>query len=162
MGMRKNTIGKMKRTAAFLSVIFLVLSSMIPAYAASVPRKDTKNYKVVFYAFDCYHMQDDNGRKYGYGYDMMQNISKYLHCTFSYVGYGKSAKECEEMLRNGEVDIYTAAKKTVEREKEFAFSRHPAITATTCMNVKRGNNSVVAGDYSTYNGLKIGLLAYLQ
>ncbi len=142
MGMRKNTIDKMKRTAAFLAVIFLVLSSLIPAYAASVPRKTTKNYKVAFYAFDCYHMQDDNGRKYGYGYDMMQNISKYLQCTFSYVGYDKSAKECEEMLRNGEVDIYTAAKKTAEREKEFAFSEHPAITATTCMNVKRGNSAL--------------------
>lgn len=159
MGMRKKTIDKMKRAAAFLAVIFLVLASLIPAYAASVPRKDTKNYKVAFYAFDCYHMQDENGSKYGYGYDMMQSISKYLQCTFSYVGYDKSAKECEEMLRNGDVDIYTAAKKTAEREKEFAFSKHPAITATTCMNVKRGNNSVIAGDYSTYNGLKVGLLA---
>lgn len=62
------------------------------------------------------------------------------------------------MLRDGELDIYTAAKRTKEREKQFAFSSHPAITATTCMNVKRGNNKVVAGDYKTYNGLRIGLL----
>ena len=94
----------------------------------------------------------------GYGYEMMQGISKYLQCTFSYVGYDKSASECEEMLRNGELDIYTAAKATPEREKEFAISTHPAITATTCMNVKVGNKKVVAGDYSTYEGLKIGLL----
>ena len=26
------------------------------------------------------------------------------------------------------------------------------------MNIKRGNSKVIAGDYSTYNGLKIGLL----
>lgn len=62
------------------------------------------------------------------------------------------------MLRNGEIDLYTAAKITPEREKAFVFSKHPAITSTTCMNVKRGNTSVTAGDYSTYNGLKIGLL----
>lgn len=89
---------------------------------------------------------------------MMQSLSNYLQCTFSYVGYEKSAQECVEMLRNGEVDIYTAAKRTPEREEEFAFSVHPAITATTCMNVKRGTDRVVAGDYSTYNGLRIGLL----
>lgn len=61
-------------------------------------------------------------KKYGYGYDMMQDLSEFLQCTFSYVGYEKSAKECEEMLRNGELDIYTAAKITPEREKEFVFS----------------------------------------
>ena len=53
------------------------------------------------------------------------------------------------MLRDGELDIYTAAKKTPEREKEFAFSTHPAITSSTCMNVKVGNDKIVAGDYST-------------
>ena len=103
-------------------------------------------------------MIDSDGKRYGYGYDMMQNISKYLQCTFSYVGYDKSAKENEEMLRTGEIDIYTAAKKTPEREKEFIFSEHPAITATTCMNVKVGNRKIVAGDYSTYEGIRIGLL----
>lgn len=147
-----------KRLAAFISAMMLMIIWCVPAYADSVPREDTSDYKVAFYAFDCYHMQDENGRKYGYGYDMMQKLMNYLPCTFSYVGYEKTAKECEEMLRNGELDIYTAAKITPERQEEFAFSKHPAITSTTRMNVKRGNDKVVAGDYSTYNGLKIGLL----
>ena len=147
-----------KRMVAFLSVVLLMIINCCPIYAASVPREDTPNYKVAFYAFDCYHMQDANGKKYGYGYDMMQQLSNYLPYTFSYVGYEKTAKECEQMLREGKLDIYTAAKVTPERKKEFTFSKHPAITSTTCMNVKRGNNKVVAGDYSTYNGLKIGLL----
>lgn len=147
-----------KRMVAFLSVVLLMIINCCPVYAASVPREDTPDYKVAFYAFDCYHMQDSDGKKYGYGYDMMQQLSNYLPCTFSYVGYEKSAKECEQMLRDGKLDIYTAAKITPERKKEFTFSKHPAITSTTCMNVKRGNNKVIAGDYSTYNGLKIGLL----
>ena len=129
------------------------------AYAGTnVPQEDTPEYKVAFYASNCYHIQDVNGKRSGYGYEMMQDLSKYMQCTFSYVGYDKTPQECEDMLRNGEVDIYTAAKKTPEREEEFAFSKYPAITATTCMNVKRGNDKVVAGDYTTYNGLKIGLL----
>lgn len=147
-----------KGIQAFILGIMMTLLFQCPVYAASVPREETPDYKVAFYAFDCYHMQDANGKKYGYGYDMMQQLSGYLPCTFSYIGYDKTAAECEDMLRNGEVDIYTAAKKTPEREKEFAFSKHPAITSTTCMNVKRGNESVVAGDYSTYEGLRIGLL----
>lgn len=149
-----------KKMVALWLIILLAISQVFPAYAGSENglRKDTPNYKVAFYAYDCYHMQDENGKRYGYGYDMMQDISKYLQCTFSYIGYEKSAKECEDMLRDGGVDIYTAARRTPEREAEFAFSTHPSITATTCMNVKVGNRKIVAGDYSTYEGIRIGLL----
>lgn len=148
---RKNTI------RVFLWVILFTIISPCFVQAATL-EKNTPNYKVSYYAFDCYNMIDKNGKHSGYGYEMMQGITKYLQCTFSYVGYDKSAEECVDMLRKGKLDIYTAAKKTPEREKEFAFSKHPAITSTTCMNVKAGNTKVVAGDYSTYNGLRIGLL----
>ena len=148
----------MKKLTALVLGMLLAVISCCPVYAAYVPQEETPDYKVSYYAFDCFNMQDENGQKYGYGYDMMQNLSNYMQCTFSYVGYEKSAKECEEMLRNGELDIYTAAKRTPEREQEFTFSKYPAITATTCMNVKRGNTKVIAGDYSTYNGLRVGLL----
>ena len=138
----------------------LLLAILSPCFvqAKATLETDTPNYKVAYYAFDCYNMIDKNGKRSGYGYEMMRGISKYLQSTFSYVGYDKSAEECVEMLRNGELDIYTAAKKTPEREKEFVFSRHPAITSTTCMNIKAGNTKVIAGDYSTYEGLTVGLL----
>ena len=148
-----------RRLSAFFWGFVLVVLCTCETFAASIPQADTPEYKVAFYAFDCYHMQDEDGKRSGYGYEMMQLISKYLQCTFSYEGYEKTAAECVEMLRNGELDIYTAAKKTPEREAEFAFSRHPTITAITCMNVKVGNTSVIPGDYSTYEGLRIGLLA---
>ncbi len=151
----------MKKKRAFLGLMgVILLSLLLPSFvqAKSVLEKKTPDYKVSYYAFDCYNMIDENGKRSGYGYEMMQGITKYMQCTFSYVGYDKSAEECVQMLREGKLDIYTAAKKTPEREKEFAFSKHPAITSTTCMNVKAGNTKVVAGDYSTYNGLKIGLL----
>ncbi len=148
---------KKRAVSLFMTVLMIIMCSC-PVYAYAVPKVDTPNYKVSFYAFDCFNMQDENGKRSGYGYEMMQGLSKYMQCTFSYVGYDKSASECEEMLRNGEIDIYTAAKLTPERQKEFIFTKHPAITAVTCMNVKAGNTSVVPGDYSTYNGLRVGLL----
>lgn len=132
----------------------------VDAYASEAPvlQTETPDYKVAFFESSCYHMQDENGKRSGYGYELMEGIAKYLQCTFSYVGYDKTAAESVEMLRNGEVDLYTAAKRTPEREAEFVFSSHPSITTTTCMNVKVGNTSVIAGDYSTYEGLRIGLL----
>lgn len=146
-----------KKLVIILCWILLVLNCC-PVYASDLPKKETPNYKVSYYYFDCFNMQDEYGQMYGYGYDMMQSLSNYMQCTFSYVGYDLSAQECVELLRKGEIDIYTAAKYTLERAEEFAFSKYPAITATTCMNVKRGNKSIIAGDYTTYNGITVGLL----
>lgn len=146
-----------KRIVTLVLGMMLVILCCMDVYAAAVPRKKTPDYKVAFYESDCYHMQDVNGKRYGYGYDMMQYISNYTQGTFSYVGYEKTAKECEEMLQNGEIDLYTAARRTPEREKDYVFSSHPAITAVTCMNIKRGNNKIIAGDYSTYEGIQVGL-----
>ena len=147
-----------KRVTAAIAAIIICILSVYPVEASEIKRQETPNYKVAFYPYDCYHMQDENGRKSGYGYEMMQGIAEYMQSTFSYIGYDNSASECVEMLRNGELDIYTAAKRTPEREAEFAFSEHPAITSSTCMNVKVGNTSIVAGDYSTYDGIRVGLL----
>ena len=147
-----------KRCTAFLMVFLLAVLLALPAGAESVPRTETPNYKVAFYASPNYHILDSSGKRSGYGFEMMQALGRYLQCTFTYEGYDKTPAECEEMLRRGEIDLYTAAKITPERQEEFVFSSHPAITSTTCMNIKVGNTRVTPGDYSTYNGLRIGLL----
>lgn len=82
-----------KKIMFTLAVVCAAVLFPMVAYAAAVPQADTPDYKVAFYAFDCYHMQDENGKRSGYGYEMMQGISKYLQCTFSYIGYDKTAAE---------------------------------------------------------------------
>lgn len=147
-----------RRLAALMLVLVLAVGFSTAAWAENVPRRETPVYKVAFYAANCYHIQDENGRRSGYGYEMMQGLSKYMQCTFDYVGYDKTPAESMEMLRSGEVDLYTAANATDACRAEFAVSQHPAIMVTTCMNIKVGNSKVVAGDYATYEGMRIGLL----
>ncbi len=89
---------------------------------------------------------------------MLENISHYFQGTFNYIGYDLSANECIQLLDEGKIDLYTAAKKTSERGEKYIFSKHPIITSTTCMTIKVGNTKIVSGDYSTYQGIKIGLL----
>ena len=91
-----------KRATGVIWGILLIISAVYPVSASEISKSETPNYKIAFYAFDCYHMQDENGKRTGYGYEMMQDVSKYLQCTFSYVGYDKTASQCEEMLRNGD------------------------------------------------------------
>lgn len=162
MMMRKNVINIQSKVMAFVLAAGMLFTAFEPqkVYAGEPQqlRTETPDYKVAFFESSCYHIQDENGKKSGYGYELMEGISKYMQCTFSYVGYEWTPVESVDMLRSGEVDLYTAAKRTPEREEEFIFSSHPSITTTTCMNVKVGNTSVIAGDYSTYEGLRIGLL----
>lgn len=146
-----------KKIVSMVGGIFFMMLFVCSAQGAELSQVDTPDYKVAFYASNNYHMEDSKGKKTGYGYEMMEEISNYMQCTFSYVGYDKTPQECVEMLRNGEIDIYTAAKITPERQKEFAISVHPAITATTCMNRKVGNTDIVAGDYDTYDGIRVGM-----
>ena len=148
-----------RMASVFLAICLVLAWPCAPAFASSIPQVETPNYRVAFYYSANFNMQDDAGMRSGYGYEAMQEIAKHMQCTFSYVGYDKTPDESIDMLRNGELDLYTAAKKTPEREAEFAFSSHPSITAVTTMNVKVGNTKVVAGDYSTYDGLRIGLLS---
>ena len=146
------------RAAAWLLALVLAVGFCSQVLAEGVPRRETPTYKVAFYASNCYHIQDENGARSGYGYEMMQGLSKYMQATFDYVGYDRTPAESIEDLRSGAVDLYTAAKVTDERRAEFAVSQHPAITASTCMNIKVTNTAIVAGNYATYEGMHIGLL----
>ena len=88
-----------RRLAALILVLVLAVGFSTAAWAEGVPRREAPVYKVAFYAANCYHVQDENGRRRGYGYEMMQGLSKYMQCTFDYVGYDKTPAESMEMLR---------------------------------------------------------------
>ena len=92
-------------------LLSLVLAAVLAAglctqaMAEGVPRTDTPVYRVSFYAANCFNLQDDAGQRSGYGYEMMQGLSRYMQCTFDYVGYDKTPEQCVDMLRKGELDL---------------------------------------------------------
>lgn len=149
----------MRKVICALLVVVSMAAALLPAAAADVPRVETPEYTVAFYAYPGYHIQDEYGQRSGYGYEMMQGLARHMQCTFRYVGYDKTPDACEQLLQSGQIDLYTAARLTPERQAQYAVSRHPAITASTCMNVKADNTSVIPGDYATYDGLRVGLLS---
>ena len=90
---------------------------------------------------------------------MMQDVSKYLQCTFSYVGYDKTAKECEEMLRSGDIDIYIAARKNGGKRNGICFFQASGDYSDHMHEREGGQHDVVAGDYSTYKWLRASVFA---
>ena len=71
-----------KRISSLMLSILLIASMVTDTFATYMPRTKTPDYNVAFYAFDCYHMQDENGKRSGYGYEMMQGLSNPCNAPF--------------------------------------------------------------------------------
>jgi len=140
-----------------LFACFVLTSSNIPSAAATeMANHRTVNAGVFF--FDGYHMRDDNGVYTGYGIELLNLISQYSHLNFVYTGYDKSWEEMLDMLERGEIDVVTSARKTRQRAEAFAFSL-PIERNSTVLSIQAQNTKIRSGDYSTYNGMTVGLLA---
>ena len=63
----------------------------------------------------------------------------------------------QQMLEDGEIDMVTSARKTPDREEKFDFSR-PIGTNHEMLTVRSDNSTIVDGNYSTYNGMRVALL----
>ena len=148
----------MKKKLLLCMMIFLM--GMVQLQSGLVYARGTETVQTVrvgFFAFDGYHMIDEEGRKSGYGYEFLNLLSRYCNLRFEYIGYDKSWEETLKMLETGEIDLVTSAKKTSEREKKFAFSR-PIGSSYTIITVHKDNDRIISGDYQTYDGMRMGLL----
>ena len=138
-----------------LSYLFGNFSSMT-IYAAE---DKSLKVKVGFFARNGYHMENDDGTRSGYGYELLQLMARYSNLSYEYVGYHKTRNEALEMLRNGEIDILTSVHKTAESLKEdFVFSEISIGNCNTMITVKAGNTDILAGRYETYEGICVGLI----
>ena len=144
-----------KRALCLLLCFLIVLSGLMAANAAQ-PEVNRTVKAGVFY-FDGYHMENEDGSLTGYGIEFLNLVSQYSHLNFSFVGYDRSWGDMLTMLENGEIDVVTSARKTSEREAEFAFSL-PIGRNSTLLSVRADDTSRRTGNYATYNGMIIGLV----
>ena len=100
---------------------------------------------------------DEEGNRSGYGYDFLRLMARYWDVDYEYVGYDKSWDDMQQMLEDGEIDMVTSARKTPDREEKFDFSR-PIGTNYGMLTVRSDNSTIVDGNYSTYNGMRVALL----
>ena len=84
-------------------------------------------------------------------------MARYWDVDYEYVGYDKSWDDMQQMLEDGEIDMVTSPRKTPEREEKFDFSR-PIGTNNGILTIRSDNSTIVDGNYSTYNGMRVALL----
>ena len=137
----------------FCCSLFILLTTIAPA--AGEPTHERRTVRVGVLAQDGLCQKDVNGRLSGYTIDLWHMANRYMDVKIEYVGYGKSWNDLLRMLENGELDILTNAQKSPEREQTFAFTKPTGITSGL-LNVRADNTKFTAGDYATYNGMRIG------
>ena len=137
----------------FCCTLFILLTTIAPA--AGEPTHQRRTVRVGVLAQDGLCQKDANGRLSGYTIDLWQMANRYMDVKVEYVGYGKNWNELLQMLEHGELDILTNAQKSPEREQIFAFTKPTGITSGL-LNVRADNTKFTAGDYATYNGMRIG------
>ena len=142
--------------ALLVFVCVCMIFSPLTAYAAE-DSSQHETVKVGFFAMDGYHVIDEEGNRSGYGYDFLRLMARYWDVNYEYVGYDKSWDDMQQMLEDGEIDMVTSPRKTPEREEKFDFSR-PTGTNNGILTIRSDNSTIVDGNYSTYNGMRVALL----
>lgn len=137
----------------FCCTLFILLTTIAPAAGEQTHQRRTVRVGVL--AQDGLCLKDANGNLSGYTIDLWQMANRYMDVKLEYVGYGKNWNELLQMLQNGELDILTNAQKSPEREQIFAFTKPTGVTSGL-LNVRADNTKFIAGDYATYNGMRIG------
>ena len=137
----------------FCCSLFILLTTIAPA--AGEPTHERRTVRVGVLAQDGLCQKNANGRLSGYTIDLWHMANRYMDVKVEYVGYGKNWNELLQMLEHGELDILTNAQKSPEREQIFAFTKPTGVTSGL-LNVRADNTKFVAGDYATYNGMRIG------
>lgn len=144
----------MKRWIWMLAAVLgLVMSMQVNASEPAI-----KTLRAGFYYCEGYHEISEDGTYTGYGYELLQLMGRYENVRFEYVGYDQAWEDMLQMLKDGEIDLVTSGKKLAGREEEFDFSKKTIGFSSTAMIIKAGTTALVAGDYSTYEGLQVGMV----
>jgi len=145
------------KTTNLILAMLIGIASMLYPINTTLAAEGSETIKVGFFAFDGYHELDAKGVRSGYGYDFLAYMKRYADLNYEYVGYDKSWSDMLAMLRKGEIDLVTSAHKNKARMQEFDFSL-PIGTNTIQINVKEDNFNIVAGDFNSFDGMRIGLI----
>lgn len=156
--MEKHSRSFARRIWAFLICTSLVIGEIFCATAYAAESEERETVRVGFFAFDGYHMMDEDGNRSGYGYDFLRMAARYMNVDFEYIGYERGWDEMLNMLADGEIDMVTSAQATPERLNEFSYSK-PIGVSSAMLTTAQDNKAIIDGAYNTYDGIRIGLLA---
>lgn len=114
--------------------------------------------KVGYYIINGFQMYEEPSYYSGYGYDYLQKIRTYTGWDYDYIGDDEdyTFSELYSMTVDGEIDLLGGITWTEERAKKLLFCNAPIDMEYTTIFIKSGDNSYSGGDYSRWDGIRLG------
>lgn len=110
--------------------------------------------RVGVFPFSGFYNIDENGNLSGYGYEYLQEISKYTGWQYEYVVADWAA--CLNMLERGEIDLVGLVPFNSQYSARFDYPDVASGIAFASLYVKKDNQNIAYQDYSSFAELTIG------
>lgn len=136
--------------------VFIVFGVFFALSNPVFGEEDQNIVRVGYYEFPYFQDVGDDGSYSGYSYDYLQAISQYTGWEYKYV-LGSTFSECQEMLKNGEVDIVGLLQKTPDRENIYDFPDVPSGISMSLLVTGIENPSLAYEDFPAFDGITVGL-----
>lgn len=137
-----------------MSAVIFILLWLAPAKELHAAED---KIRVGYYRMSGYQEISEDGNRWGFGYDLLQEIAQYTGWEYEYVD--ASWDECLKMVEAGEIDIVTSAKRNPEREEKYEFSEYRVGVSCAVFTVRLDNNEYYYNDFQSFDGMKLGLLS---
>lgn len=131
-----------RRENHYLAIFFMILYVLLsanPCFAEKV--------RVGIFDGSSYYNVDEDGKNYGYGYEILDSIARYTGFQYEYV-YG-SWSECLARLESGDIDMLDTVVQIPARQRVFDFCEY-STGISFCKVFVRANEF----QYQRYNDFK--------
>lgn len=120
---------------------------------------NNRTYRASVFNFASYYMKDEQDRLSGYSIEFLNLVSKHSRLSFEYkwLESGWDWDDISAALEKGDYDVVTSVSWDDERAEKFAYSL-PIGRKNTVISIRENDASYDSGDYSDYDGMRIGLL----
>nr|WP_243259561.1 GGDEF domain-containing protein [Eubacterium sp. 1001713B170207_170306_E7] len=136
---------------------------LVFCFAASpVHAEEKKVVRVAFPNQQGFSNTDEKGNHTGYSYEFLQEIAKYTGWEYEFItgdDSNESLLQMMEDLKNGEVDIMGGMLYSDELAQDYDFPEYNCGYSYSTLAVLKDNNNINATNYSTFENMKVGVLA---
>jgi len=141
-------------------LIFSIALALSVCDVYVVNASESENEKIVRVgAFESsFFLVDENGRKNGYAYDYLQEVSYYTNWKYEYVEGNWT--DLMQMLEDGEIDIIPDVSYTSEREGKMLFSDAPMGVEKNYLFADPSRNAGKIQSIDSLNNRRIGITGY--
>lgn len=145
---------KLKNIWIVINLICLLL--VFPVTVRAEDKDDSEKIIRVASFEDTFNYVNKNGARKGYGYELLEALAGYTGWKFEYVPC--NWVDCFEKIQQDEIDIMGDISYIDERAEEMLFSDMPMGEEKYYLYANVSNTDILAYDYETLNGKKIGVL----